>query len=161
MDRTGNEARLERQGPETMNTREIMTAAWTIARDAAKTFGGRPAQYIAEALRQSWAAARQTWSVEGLKAIGNEWQAGDKHRVYFNNLAELFGLDVSYYRTGNVQSARLHGVSISNREARGLLNTLRAARVWYEMTDGKFWSRGLGDETRQAIVSEIKRRATA
>lgn len=38
--------------------REVMTKAWVAARKAARGFGGRPAQYLREALRQVWFAAR-------------------------------------------------------------------------------------------------------
>lgn len=37
---------------------EIMKAAWVLARKGAKRFGGKPSQYIAAALRQTWELAK-------------------------------------------------------------------------------------------------------
>lgn len=35
-----------------------MTNAWKIAKEAVKTFGGKAIEYIAEALKMAWAAAK-------------------------------------------------------------------------------------------------------
>ncbi|AXF53492.1 hypothetical protein [Streptococcus phage 93] len=38
--------------------KEIMTKAWKIAKEAVKTFGGKAIEYIAEAMKMAWAAAK-------------------------------------------------------------------------------------------------------
>ncbi len=52
-------------------------------------------------------------------------------RLYVNNLAEVIGLDVSFYKTGNVSSAALDGERISNSKAAQLLGV----KVW--LLDGE------------------------
>ena len=42
----------------------VMTNAWTIARNAAKRFGGKASQYMPEAMKKAWA------QIKRLKALG-------------------------------------------------------------------------------------------
>jgi hypothetical protein len=68
---------------------------------------------------------------------GREWQKGSHHRIYFGNakaLKELIGLEVKYYKTGNVADAFLNGERISNSEARRILGT----RGYYDVVAGEF-----------------------
>lgn len=60
---------------------------------------------------------------------GSDWtgRAGQR-RVYLKDWPEMVGLDVSYYRTGNVSGASLNGEKISNNRATRLL----CAKVWWE-----------------------------
>ncbi len=84
-------------------------------------------------------------TVEQLVALGGrEWRKGDKHRVYFNNIAPLIGLSLSRYGTGNISSARLDGRKISNSSARRILNSISRAKFWYDLADGDFHSPGPG-----------------
>lgn len=50
-------------------------------------------------------------------------------RFYVNNLAELIGLDVSRYGTGNISSARLNGEKTSNAEAGRILQAVGKAWI--------------------------------
>lgn len=43
----------------TAKRRMAMARAWAAARSGARRFGGRPAAYLAEALRQAWATVRR------------------------------------------------------------------------------------------------------
>jgi hypothetical protein len=52
-------------------------------------------------------------------------------RRYINNWPAIVGLDVGYYKTGNIQSASLNGERISNAEAGRLLS----AKVWIDAAD--------------------------
>ncbi|MUL61063.1 MULTISPECIES: hypothetical protein [unclassified Mycolicibacterium] len=54
-------------------------------------------------------------------------------RLYVQNLADLIGLDVDYYKSGNISSAALDGQAISNAEAGRIL----AAKVWIGVADGQ------------------------
>lgn len=38
--------------------KEVMTKAWEIAKEAVKKFGGKAIEYIAEAMKMAWAAAK-------------------------------------------------------------------------------------------------------
>lgn len=101
----------------------------------------------------------ETMTVEQLVAVGgSEWQRGDKHRVYFNDLASLYGLEVSRYNTGNISGARLNGEEISNGQARKLISTLQVAKLWWDVPTGKFMVQGMEAEMSGPICAEIRRR---
>lgn len=101
----------------------------------------------------------ETMTAEQLVAVGgSEWQRGDKHRVYFNDLASLYGLEVNRYDTGNISGARLNGEKISNGQARQLLNTLQMAKLWWDVPTGKFLTQGMEAEMSGPICAEIRRR---
>ena len=103
--------------------KQIMKKAWEIAKEAAKKFGGRAVEYIAEALRMAWAESRKpadiTERIEELTRLGfNRWQKNGMDRMYIN--ASTLGLSCTYYKTGNISSAEFNGKSISNSMAYGL-----------------------------------------
>lgn len=101
----------------------------------------------------------QTITVEQLVAAGgSEWRKSGKHRVYFNDLAGLYGLETNRYKTGNISSARLHGEKISNSRARELSNTLRTAKLWYDVAESKFMAIGLEPPMMQIIIGTIRDR---
>jgi len=51
----------------------------------------------------------------------NRWTKGSMDRLYIN--AKDLGLEVSYYKTGNVSSAKWCGESISNADGRRFLSS--------------------------------------
>ena len=66
-----------------------------------------------------------------IAAGGKPWtSATGAVRVYFNDLADLFGLGLSFYGTGNINSASLDGLEISNSYAKKILADLGALKVW-------------------------------
>jgi len=90
------------------------------------------------------------------KAGGKLWEKGAHRRVYFNNLAELGGLEYCTYKTGNISSASLAGERISNSEARRLL----AAKLYFDLNTGEFVRQGHydADDLIDNAIEEIKRR---
>ena len=50
------------------------------------------------------------------------WEKGDMERIYINseNLKAVFGLEISFYKSGSIKKAFLNGEKLSNRQA-GLL----------------------------------------
>lgn len=93
--------------------------------------------------------------IEQLKKMGSEWEQHGRHRIYFNDLAAWYGLDVSYYNTGNVSYATLDGERISNSEARRIMARL-AGKVYYDFADGKFYGRGIAQADLNDIVAAIR-----
>lgn len=91
-----------------------------------------------------------------LKTIGNEWKAGDKHRIYINKLEELYGFDANYYGTGNISSATLDGEQISNSKARKIKTNLDFGKLWYDVNAKRFYSDRLPDSYVEKIVKRIK-----
>lgn len=96
------------------------------------------------------------YTIEQLtKAGGKEWQKDTMHRVYFNDLQTRIGLKLDHYNTGNISSAKLDGQEISNSAARKLCDALAFGKVWYDLTDGRFYTKGLRDDHAEKILSQI------
>lgn len=103
-------------------------------------------------------------NIDILKKLGNEWRAGDKHRIYFNYLETYIDLDVNYYKTGNVSAATLAGERISNSEARRLLWRLRETKVWFDLNTNQWDFKGdaeLGPEIITNIEAFVAEQETA
>ena len=65
-----------------------------------------------------------------LEAGGNRWSKYGKDRIYID--VKTLGLEVSYYKTGNVCNATWQGEGISNADARRLLGS----KVYVDCADG-------------------------
>ena len=67
---------------------------------------------------------------------GKEWIKGDMHRIYIN--MDLFyansELQVTFYKTGNISSAKFQGEVISNSKAYKLI----PAKLYFDVKTGKF-----------------------
>lgn len=88
------------------------------------------------ARRTARRAKTVTLTLDAMKAIGgNEWIRGSYHRVYLNDWAQYAGIDVDYYRTGNVCGATLGGRGIANGRVVGLLGSV--SKVYFDVTDGQ------------------------
>lgn len=72
-------------------------------------------------------------NIDSLKKIGSEWKSGDKHRIYFNNPAQYID-------------------GISNSKARKIN---ASCKVFFDVTDGKFYHQGLSEESAKAIFSKL------
>lgn len=94
-----------------------------------------------------------------LKAIGKYWEAGDKKRIYFNNLLDLYGLEVTRYGTGKISSARLNGQKISNTQATKLINRMCLGKLWYDCNSGTFGWKNIPDDMANEMIVEIQRRS--
>ncbi|MBX9936074.1 MAG: hypothetical protein K2Y10_05730 [Burkholderiaceae bacterium] len=150
------------------NLSVIMKKAHAIARNIrCKKWSLTYREALSQGAKQAWAAARAAIaatpvaeSIESrLVAIGGKaWVAGDKNRIYFNNLAELLGLECEFYKTGNVSCALLDGKVISNSKGSNLFRQCRQGKVWFEA--GEFHSTGMHEDNAAAIISAIKQRAS-
>lgn len=94
------------------------------------------------------------FSVETMTAIGgNRWQRNGMDRVYLNDWADLAGLDVSRYNTGNISGAAYQGEGISNSQAYKLLGSID--KVWFDAQTGKLHCRYGFGESRVATREEL------
>ena len=75
-----------------------------------------------------------------------------EERWYVNNTHELAGLELHYYKTGNICAAYLGGEKISNGQARREMNEL--GKVWLT-ADGEIHTQHEGRHT-EAIVAAVK-----
>lgn len=102
-----------------------------------------------------------------INAGGKEWRSADgsKHRVYFNNLEEIFNkkyeFDYTQYKTGAISSASINFSTLSNSKAQSLLMALKAGVLYYDVKDESFYYtrldnsavKNLGDELIEIIKS--------
>lgn len=73
---------------------------------------------------------------------GNRWQKKGMDRVYFNDLPQRAGMDVSKYKSGNISSASLRGRGISNSKAKEIYGNLADSKVYYDRTKRRMVSQG-------------------
>jgi hypothetical protein len=107
-------------------------------------------------------------NIEKMKKIGGkEWKVGDYHRIYFNNLINIFGLECALYNTGNISSASINGKTISNTKAKEIITCLEFGKVWFDVNDGEFHFKIFGcreytgDEIGKIIIDRIKSKLEA
>ena len=95
--------------------------------------------------------------IEQLKKIGKEWTSpdGSKHRIYFNDLPALIGLDISYYNSGNISGATWNGEKISNGMARRILGAING-KLFYDFADDKFHGQYISEDYFGDLVNAIK-----
>ena len=74
-----------------------------------------------------------------IKMGGVEWKKGNIHRFYFNNLNKWIELELEYYNTGNISNARYEGSEISNCAAKKIMGDLADSKVWFDVSDEKFY----------------------
>lgn len=151
-----------------MTLSQIFTASHQMTRASIARWHGDYGVTFSAALRivyQVRDMSNRGYSLEALLAVGGkEWKKDAMHRVYFNDLPDLFGLKTSHYNTGNVSSASIDGQSISNARAREISSSLAMSKVWYDLADQEFHFRVHGCRTYDgatmgtAIVAEIKAR---
>ena len=93
-----------------------------------------------------------------LMTIGNLWEKNGMKRIYFNNLLDLIGLEITRYGTGKISSARLNGQEISNSQAAKILDRMALGKLWYDCNSGEFRSQNIPEDMVSTMVAEIKRR---
>ncbi|MFB6805503.1 hypothetical protein [Streptomyces sp. NPDC056387] len=99
-------------------------------------------------------------TAETLTAIGgNRWQKNGMDRIYFDNPAQLAGLETSHYKSGNISGATWQGERISNSQAHQLVTSIH--KLWYDLADGKFHCRYGFGESREASRLEVFHAAVA
>ncbi len=109
-----------------------------------------------------------TWEETLVEIGGRLWERGDKRRIYFNDLASLYGLEVDFYNTGNVSSAKLDGETISNSAARKILGALGETKIWWDLVEDKWCYKAVGvpkgptgHEVAKIVIDNIKKLAEA
>jgi len=91
---------------------------------------------------------------EQLESVGGKyWEKNGMHRIYFNNVTEIIGLNVSRYNTGNISSASINGQRLSNSRAGEIFNQCRDSKFWYDLDGHKFHGRGFN--SRSFTIEDI------
>jgi len=91
-----------------------------------------------------------------IDAGGSEWESGDQHRIYFNGIEKLYGLEIAAYNSGNIRSAKLNGSPISNSVARWHLDKIQGAKLWYDMPTQKWQWQRMTDDTAAKLIATIE-----
>lgn len=88
--------------------------------------------------------ANEKTTAEKLEELGIDvWERGEMKRYYINSdkLEAVFGLEVSYYKTGNLCWARLNGEGISNAKAAKLIGRAiffdAVSEKWMQNREGR------------------------
>jgi len=89
------------------------------------------------------------------KAGGKLWKKNKLKRVYFGNLPKYIRIEIEQYKTGNISSATLGGLPISNTRAQRIISTLNFGKIWYDLKTDKFETKNL-DEYADEIIESIK-----
>lgn len=96
----------------------------------------------------------ETTATKLIEAGGKLWEKNGMRRIYFD--ADLVfknaGLHVSHYNTGNISNATINGEKISNSEAKRIIAAISFCKLWYDITDGKFYYRGDPDGYKYLIT---------
>lgn len=79
------------------------------------------------------------------------WSKCGFDRLYVD--PKLLGLEVSYYKSGNISSASWRGESISNADG----NRLGATKIWLEIGDGKIYYKSFHKAAHEAELLEAAR----
>ena len=101
-----------------MNRKNVMKRAWEIAKAASAKYGYSARSFFVMSLKMAWAEAKApkkpvSERIEELEELGfKRWQKGNMDRLYIN--ANMIGLTLIYYKTGNVKEAYWNGDRISN-----------------------------------------------
>jgi len=92
-------------------------------------------------------------------AGGKEWISGDKHRVYFNDLKEMYceliGVEFQRYGTGAIKSATMDGEKLSNNKCHKLLSSA-AGKIHYDVKDNVFRGEGVSKEVLDAVSMHLR-----
>ena len=83
---------------------------------------------------------------------GKPWAKGGKYRVYINDWADLAGLDITRYKTGNVSFFSIDGEEVANGRAMGIVNSVQ--QVYWDAVDGEIHIRHNGADR---IRTRLKR----
>lgn len=93
---------------------KIMSRAWAIKKENTENIFGA-------CLKKAWAEAKsdkKSFIDELLDSGANRWQKYDYDRLYISReCAEVFNIEINYYKTGNIFSCCINGEGISNSKA--------------------------------------------
>jgi hypothetical protein len=89
--------------------------------------------------------------IKQLEKIGSDWKKNEMHRIYINDIAELYGMHPTY--------SQLNSIQISNTKAGRIRVTCAEMKLWYDFSDDKFHCKtdvaASIDEIFQVVVAKI------
>jgi hypothetical protein len=117
---------------------------------------GRRPRFVSKKVTEE----KMTTIEESLERIGRRWQKNGMDRIYFSDLHEYVGLELTFYGSGNVSSAKLNGTSISNSEGRKLAASLNdsysGVKLWWDVPTQKFiWKNKPEKDLAEKVIRGI------
>ena len=139
--------------------KNIMTRAHAIKNEAATKFNCKPSEIIFSiCLEMAWGECLDTTNEDDVIKKGSLWERHGKRRVYFNNIEKWLEIECNRYKTGNISSASMNGVGVSNSQAKKAISNIYGEKVFYNLDSKKFCcTPGLRDDLFEIIVTNIKK----
>tara|TARA_R100001086_G_scaffold161346_1_gene86896 strand:- start:281 stop:589 length:309 start_codon:yes stop_codon:yes gene_type:complete len=82
--------------------------------------------------------------------IGTKWEKYGKSRLYLD-WHKLINLELKYYKTGNISSAKLNGEKISNTYA----YKIKGGQCWIDLITGKLEFKYVMDQLHEEIEERL------
>jgi hypothetical protein len=138
-----------------MTPSEIFKSAHRLTRSVVRAGENYRASF-GIALRSAYLAIKAAVAppVERIVASGSLWSRGGRRRVYFNDLPEIVGIDVTY-QNGKVAAARFGRTILDIEYATAIVGYLKAATLWFDLDTAKWESRGLDQDYRNGLIAGI------
>jgi hypothetical protein len=88
----------------------------------------------------SMANNKNNISMETLLKYGKLWEKGEYKRIYFNRglLMVTMGIEVEFYKTGNLASCHISDERISNCKGKKLMARLDNVKCFYDLVKSEF-----------------------
>ena len=93
-----------------------------------------------------------------IENFGSVWRKAGASRVYFNNLAELYGLKVVIDEQQKIVSATVDGETITIKQAVVLISKLYRGKLWFDFEKNTFNYLCLEPVIANCIIGEIRRK---
>ncbi len=104
-----------------------------------------------------------TWEDTLVEIGGRLWERGDERRIYFDDLASLYGLEVDFYDASPRLHAKLDGETISDSAFRKILDALGETEIWWDLVEDEWRYKAAGvpkgrsgNEVAKIIIDNIK-----
>ena len=133
-----------------MTKAQIMKRAWEIKKEDSRYIFGL-------CLKMAWAEAKaeskENKLMENIEKYGSRWTKYGKDRYYFNaeEIKEILGLEVSYYKSRFISKASINGEEISHAKAGRYLSV----KLYFDLLDNEFHFSGSEYEAND-IINALK-----
>jgi hypothetical protein len=95
-------------------------------------------------------------SVEKLVAVGGkEWKKGNFHRIYFNNIHELHGLDAKFDEQGKFEYAHMLWAEVEEEYARRVIAHFADSKFWYDVKEKAFAYKNMDEDEFNVCIDTV------
>lgn len=78
-------------------------------------------------------------TLEQAQKLGKVWEKNGMKRIYINEqiITQAIGLELSFYKSGNISNSTLNGETISHSRARDILFDIKDGKFWFDLSDNQ------------------------